>query len=135
MWEGKQTFFTHCHMNVCCMNTSLAEAHGQLPGTHLRIINRQLATAVFGCGHNFEVLSSVCSSQTATWALAKTSKHFFYIYVINGERNCCYCNYVCNILLIRTLFFISQPLSEHSLEGGQMKQDKERVLIEQVTVS
>lgn len=88
MWEGKQTFFTYCHMNVHCMNTSLAEAHKQLPGTHLRVINQQLATAVFGCGHNFVVLSSPCSSQRATWALAKASKHFFYIYVINGERNC-----------------------------------------------
>lgn len=65
--------------------------------------NQQLATALFGGGHNLMVPSSACSSQAAcatqgTWALAKAPKHFFFLYVISDERNCCYVSVIMFII-------------------------------------
>lgn len=110
-------------------------------------INQQLATALFGCGHNLMVPSSACSSQTACatkgmWALAKAPKHFFFIFMINDERNCCYAS-VIMFIVSPSLGILCVPFyghcqgtlwSEDSMKAF-LRAEKEQVLIEHVTVS
>lgn len=114
---------------------------------HFCVINQQLATALFGCGPSLVVPSSACSSQTACatkgmWALAKAPKHFFFIYMIHDESNCCSASIIMFIIsssLGKFWFpFYSHCQSTLWSEGRMkafLRAEERQVLIEQFTLS